>query len=81
MADFDLPAVGFFAAAAVAGVYQDRIYRVMSKRNHTDGAPEYRLVLVQIGSIIFPLGLFIFSWCAQAHTHWMGPQVGQAILG
>lgn len=30
--------------------------------------------------IICPIGLFILGWTAQAQTHWIGPQVGTAVL-
>jgi hypothetical protein len=32
------------------------------------------------GMLLLPLGLLIYSWTAEAHTHWMGPNVGAAIV-
>lgn len=39
-----------------------------------------QLVLTQIGMIICPIGLFILGWTAEAQTHWIGPQIGTAVL-
>lgn len=30
--------------------------------------------------LLIPAGLFIFGWCAQAHTHWSLPLLGSAIF-
>lgn len=45
--------------------------------------PEDRLPLVITipGSLTFPIGLFIYGWTAQAHVHWIVPQIGTAITG
>ncbi|KAK4688067.1 hypothetical protein P7C73_g2033, partial [Tremellales sp. Uapishka_1] len=74
--------IGFLTAATIAANSQDRIYRFLSNRNGDDksGQPEYRLVLTQIGVSLMPIGLFIYSWTAQAQTHWMGPCIGQFVI-
>ena len=28
-----------------------------------------------------PVGLFLYGWTLQAHTHWMGPIFGTALIG
>ncbi|KAK8013883.1 major facilitator superfamily transporter [Apiospora arundinis] len=45
--------------------------------------PEARLpLLITVpGALTFPLGLFIYGWSAQVHTHWIVPQIGTAITG
>lgn len=73
-------AIGFFSAAFTAATQQDRIYKYLMRRNGDNGQPEYRFVLTQIGTILLPVGLFIFGWTAQAETHWIGPVIGQVIL-
>ena len=94
LARADVQGIGALGAAAVAALYQDRIYKHLSKRNGDKGQPEYRvrlpsyfkyrlmsqLVLTQIGMIICPIGMFILGWTADAQTHWIGPQIGSAIL-
>ncbi|TXT08900.1 hypothetical protein VHUM_03028 [Vanrija humicola] len=73
-------ALGFFAAAMTAALYQDKIYKYMSKRNGDNGRPEYRLLLTQVGITLMPIGLFIFGWTAHAEVHWIAPMIGQVIL-
>lgn len=72
--------VGFLSAAATAAFGQDRIYRYCSHRYNDNGRPEYRLIVTQFGMIVFPIGLVIWAWTAQAQTHWMGPMVGSAVF-
>ncbi|GAA5991332.1 hypothetical protein JCM10908_003262 [Rhodotorula pacifica] len=72
--------IGFVGSAITAAFTQDRIYRYLSKRNHNDGIPEYRLVVTQVGMVIFPVGLFIFGWTAHAETHWIAPMIGSVIF-
>ncbi|KAM0747748.1 MFS general substrate transporter [Meredithblackwellia eburnea MCA 4105] len=72
--------VGFLSAAATAATMQDRIYKYLCQRYQDDGRPEYRLVITQLGMIVFPLGLLIWAWTAEAQTQWMGPMVGSAVF-
>ncbi|GAA6007997.1 hypothetical protein JCM10207_006991 [Rhodosporidiobolus poonsookiae] len=72
--------IGMLSSAATAASTSDRIYRHLSERYGNNGEPEYRLVLTQIGMIIFPVGLFIWAWTAQAQTHWIGPVIGGCIF-
>jgi hypothetical protein len=32
------------------------------------------------GSLLVPIGLFIYGWTAQYRTHWIGPNIGAAIF-
>ncbi|KAL7419716.1 hypothetical protein Q5752_005632 [Cryptotrichosporon argae] len=74
-------ALGFAAAAATAAHVQDAIYKALTRRSKDGkGQPEFRLVMTQTGMIIMPIGLFIFGWTAHAKTHWIGPQVGEALI-
>lgn len=36
-------------------------------------------MLTAIGMVIMPIGLLMFGWTAQAETHWIGPQISQAV--
>ncbi|WWC60184.1 uncharacterized protein I303_102749 [Kwoniella dejecticola CBS 10117] len=73
--------LGFGSAAIVAANLQDRIYKYLSKRNGDKGQPEYRLVLTACGMITMPIGLFIYGWTANSHTHWIAPIIGQYLIG
>ena len=43
--------------------------------------PEYRLPLMIPGSISMPLGLFLYGWTLEEHTHWIAPVIGTAVIG
>ena len=73
-------AVGFFLGTQVCAPLNDRIYRRLKKKNDNVGRPEFRIPLMIIGSILVPIGLFIYGWTAQYHTHWIGPNIGAALL-
>ena len=45
------------------------------------GNPEFRLPLLVPGSILVPAGIFWYGWSAQAHLHWIMPNIGIAIFG
>lgn len=43
--------------------------------------PEYRLPLLPVGSLVMPLGFFLYGWTAEKHVHWIAPIVGTAVIG
>lgn len=47
--------VGFFSAAYVASQTQDRVYKYLCEKNGDKGRPEYRLVVTQVGIILYVL--------------------------
>lgn len=71
---------GFLSAGATAATMQDRIYKYLSRKYGDSGRPEYRLVVTQAGMFIFPVGLLIWGWTAEAEVHWMGPIIGSAVF-
>jgi multidrug resistance protein len=72
--------VGFFLGTQICAPCQDRIYRALKKRNGGVGKPEFRVPLMIPGAILVPVGLFIYGWSAQEHTHWIVPNIGAAIF-
>ncbi|KAI4191612.1 MAG: hypothetical protein LQ346_004712 [Caloplaca aetnensis] len=72
--------VGFTLGTQIFSPLNDRIY-VILKRKSADGVgkPEFRIPLMVPGSVLVPIGLFIYAWTAQNHTHWIGPNIGVAI--
>ncbi|TVY46190.1 Efflux pump [Lachnellula occidentalis] len=72
--------VGFFIGTQVCAPLQDRIYRALKKRNNGVGKPEFRVPLMIPGALLVPIGLFWYGWSAQAHTHWILPNIGAAIF-
>ena len=72
--------VGFFLGAQICAPINDRIYRRLKKRNNGVGRPEFRVPIMVPGSFLVPIGLFIYAWTADKHTHWIGPNIGAAIF-
>ncbi|CEJ62814.1 hypothetical protein PMG11_11301 [Penicillium brasilianum] len=76
--------MGAFTGAQVAGRTSDRVYSYLKKRsglaNGTE-LPEYRIPMMIPGAILVPVGLLIYGWSAEAHTMWLGPDVGIFIFG
>ncbi|KAL2847783.1 major facilitator superfamily domain-containing protein [Aspergillus pseudoustus] len=66
----------------------DRIVRsrpnLRIRNNNTeDTTPELRLYTAMFGSLVLPIGLFIFAWTARPSIHWIVPILAQgtAFLG
>ncbi|KAK9349802.1 major facilitator superfamily domain-containing protein [Lipomyces doorenjongii] len=68
--------LGFFIGAQLSAQINDRIFRRLRTRNKGREKPEYRIPLMVPGSILVPVGLFWYGWTAEAHTHWILPNVG-----
>lgn len=43
--------------------------------------PEFRLPASMVGSLIVPVGMFIFGWTTFSWVHWIFPIIGSAIFG
>ena len=57
------------------------MYRRLKRRNSDAGRPEFRIPLMFGASALVPVGIFWYGWSAQAHTHWIVPDLGAAIFG
>ena len=71
---------GFFLGSQISARINDRIYRRLRDKNNGKGRPEFRVPLMVPGSAFVPIGLFWYGWSAQAHTHWIVPNIGIAIF-
>ncbi|KAK4503877.1 hypothetical protein PRZ48_004792 [Zasmidium cellare] len=73
--------VGFTAGAQSGGYMVAYIYRRLCKtRPDGKGIPEFRVPIVFVGTGLVAGGLFMYGWSAQAHTHWIVPNIGAAIF-
>ncbi|ROW09360.1 hypothetical protein VMCG_02394 [Cytospora schulzeri] len=73
--------LGFFLGAQLCAPLQDRIYARMKRHfNVSVGRPEFRVPMMAPGALLMPIGLLIYGWTAQYHTHWIGPDIGVAIM-
>ncbi|CCM02927.1 uncharacterized protein FIBRA_05041 [Fibroporia radiculosa] len=73
--------VGLTGASQMNARLLDTIYKYFQARNGGVGKPEFRLPSMVPGTIVLPIGLFITGWTANAHTHWIGPDIGIALVG
>ncbi|KAK1244783.1 hypothetical protein MKX08_004412 [Trichoderma sp. CBMAI-0020] len=76
--------LGFFLGAQICAPLQDRIYAALKRRYVPDGGPgrpEFRVPMLIPGAIFLPVGILIYSWTAEAHTHWIGPNIGAVVFG
>ncbi|RSM03283.1 hypothetical protein CDV31_010559 [Fusarium ambrosium] len=51
------------------------------QQDHKDVKPEVRLKLLPVGTLLLPIGFFIYGWTAEYETHWMAPIIGLAVIG
>ncbi|KAL8863555.1 MAG: hypothetical protein Q9178_000236 [Gyalolechia marmorata] len=72
--------VGFTLGAQILSPLNDRIYKILKTKNNGVGKPEFRIPIMVPGSVLVPIGLFIYAWTSQYHTHWVGPNIGVAIF-
>ncbi|KAH7145418.1 major facilitator superfamily domain-containing protein [Dactylonectria estremocensis] len=73
------------------GVATDPIWRriradLINKHDRETGVenssePEFRLPPAILGSLLVPIGLFMFAWSARPWVHWIVPIIGSAIFG
>lgn len=69
--------LGFFIGAPLCGKANDTIYKKLkAKSPDGKGQPEFRMPLVIVMSLFVPVGLLTYGWSAQAHTHWIVPNIG-----
>ncbi|KAF2450143.1 cycloheximide resistance protein [Karstenula rhodostoma CBS 690.94] len=74
--------VGSLLGLVFTGAISDRLLNHLAKRyNNGTPKPEYRLPTMLVGSILVPVGLFLYGWSAEERVHWIVPVIGTAILG
>ena len=73
--------VGEVIAAQLGARVQDRVWRYLKKKSGGEISPEYRVPLMYPGAILVPIGILWYGWSAQAHLHFMMPDIGIAIFG
>lgn len=79
------PGIGVVVGTFICAKYLNRSYVYMANRHtrktgSTEPQPESRMLFLQLGKAIVPLGLIVFAWTAQEQTHWVLPLLGSAIF-
>ncbi|KAI1137546.1 MFS transporter [Hypoxylon sp. FL0543] len=71
-------AIGVCLATLAAGVDNKRYVRLCAAAQAEGRAvePEARLGNAMVGSIVLPIGLFLFAWTTYPSVHWIVPIIG-----
>ncbi|KAJ4505608.1 hypothetical protein HRR83_008607 [Exophiala dermatitidis] len=71
-------AIGVFLAMLGAGVDSKRYERLCAEAEAEGRSvePEARLGSAMVGSIVLPIGLFLFAWTTYPSVHWIVPVIG-----
>ncbi|KAJ3492501.1 hypothetical protein NLG97_g5347 [Lecanicillium saksenae] len=72
--------LGTAFAAEVGTHINDRIFRVMTKRNNGTGLPEFRIPIMIPATVVLAIGLFWYGWSAEARLFWIMPDIGVALF-
>ncbi|KAI9572551.1 MFS general substrate transporter [Boletus coccyginus] len=73
--------IGITGASQVNARTMDKVYVYLKNKNGGVGKPEFRLPAMFVGTLILPIGLLIAGWTVEAHTHWIGPDIGNVLVG
>ncbi|PNP38763.1 hypothetical protein TGAMA5MH_09328 [Trichoderma gamsii] len=74
--------IGVCLATALSGVDNKRYVR-LCEETEAKGAtvePEARLSTSMVGSVILPIGLFLFAWTTYPSVHWIAPVIGALLF-
>lgn len=71
--------VGILVAASI---YVPLIYHKFTKRllDGKEVLPEVFIPIAIVGSVLMPIGVFIFGWTTARDLHWIGPLIGAAVF-
>ncbi|KAH7109425.1 major facilitator superfamily domain-containing protein [Dendryphion nanum] len=64
------PGLGFLFAVWFLVPRIDDVYKRLTAVHGGNAAPEFRLPLANIGSVLIPISLFWFAWTVETHVHW-----------
>lgn len=73
-------ALGFTAGGQICGRLNDHNYKRLKALNNNVGKPEFKLPVMMATCWMPAVGLLIYGWTAEYHTHWIGPNIGAFIL-
>ncbi|KAF2099251.1 MFS general substrate transporter [Rhizodiscina lignyota] len=71
--------IGGTLGELAGGLVVDYIVKRERKRLGRDPEPEVRLQAIWTGEILLPIGLLIYGFTLQYHTHWFGPLFGMGL--
>lgn len=73
-------ALGFTVGMQTCAYLLDKSYLRLNKKNGGIAKSEFRVLLLISGSVLVPIGLFLYGWSAEFETSWIVPDIGAAIF-
>ncbi|KAF2235189.1 MFS general substrate transporter [Viridothelium virens] len=76
--------IGVLLASAGIVLIDRHFYRKRFQKARLRGeklAPEHRLYIAMVGSILLPVSLFWFAWTARPGVHWISPIIAEVFFG
>ena len=74
-------AVGCYIGAQTSAFVTDRVYRKLTARDpEGKGRPEFRIPFILVGAALVPTGILWYGWSAEAHAHWIVPNLGMSVF-
>lgn len=75
-------AIGGFFATQAGGPLMDVLYRHQKAQSPggSEEKPEYRVPMMALGAVVFPVGLLWQGWAAQREAHWAVVDAGAAVF-
>lgn len=74
--------VGMIMASASSPLWSHiRSELIQNGTNMGKSEPEFRLPSAMFGSLLVPIGLFVFGWTLRRSIHWIVPIIGSSIYG
>ena len=74
-----LQGLGMIFGVLFCGLTSDRTLQYLARDGEMK--PEYRLQAAVLGGIFLPIGLLIYGWTAQYHSHWIIPLISTGLVG
>ncbi|OGE54339.1 hypothetical protein PENARI_c006G02618 [Penicillium arizonense] len=78
--------IGMILAIFMNPVWNNARNHLVQKKEQETGIqgasePEFRLPAAMVGSLIVPVGMFMFGWTTFPWVHWIAPIIGSTIFG
>lgn len=73
--------IGSMAGLVYFSITSDQTLKKMAATEGQGLKPEYRLIPLPLGTILLPIGFFIYGWTAEYKIHWIVPIIGHVIIG
>ncbi|KAK1689911.1 major facilitator superfamily domain-containing protein [Colletotrichum godetiae] len=71
--------IGNIVGNVTLGALSDKLVKAMARKGEMK--PEYRLPPLIPGSLLVPIGLFLYGWTLQYNVHFMVPLAGTFLVG